>query len=269
MRVTCGTRCSAVHDRGRGPAGGPDRRRRGTPAQRAQPHGLDRHRVQLLPYLHQCGDLCSATGRAAEALTLWAACAAVPLPEGHTYPPWFTTRREEKVLEARQALGPGRARAAEDRGTAMSLATATEYALLLTAPDPPPATAPGRTAQRPRTGAGHPGRPGPDQRADRRRAVHQRPHRRLASGPDQGQDRVPPPHRSDPPGPQRKPGLARRCPSLVPVGQLTPAAAAAQKGSDGPCPRTVRPTRLLLIEANAESTRRTRPVFDQRPEGGQ
>jgi DNA-binding CsgD family transcriptional regulator len=37
---------------------------------------------------------------------------------------------------ARQALGDARARAAEDRGAAMSLATAAEYALLLTAPGP-------------------------------------------------------------------------------------------------------------------------------------
>jgi len=99
--------------------------------------------LQLLPYVHQCGDLCGATGRAADALTLWAACAAVRLPEGHTYPPWFKTRREEQQRRARQALGSGRARAAEDRGAAMSLATAAEYALLLTAPASQPATAGG------------------------------------------------------------------------------------------------------------------------------
>jgi DNA-binding CsgD family transcriptional regulator len=99
--------------------------------------------LQVLPYVHQCGDLCGATGRAAEALTLWAACAAVRLPEGHTYPLWFKTRREEQVRQARQALGPGQAQAAEDRGTAMSLAIAAEYVLLLTAPSPEPATAAG------------------------------------------------------------------------------------------------------------------------------
>jgi DNA-binding NarL/FixJ family response regulator len=41
------------------------------------------------------------------------------------------------MRQARQVLGPGRARAAEDRGTAMSLATAAEYALMLTDPGPP------------------------------------------------------------------------------------------------------------------------------------
>ena len=37
------------------------------------------------------------------------------------------------MREARQAMGPGRVRAAEDRGAAMSLAIAAEYALMLTA----------------------------------------------------------------------------------------------------------------------------------------
>jgi predicted ATPase/DNA-binding CsgD family transcriptional regulator len=98
---------------------------------------------QLLLYVSQCGDLCDATGRVAEALTLWAVCAVIDQREGVAYPTWFETRREEQVRKARQALGPARARAAEDRGAAMSLANATEYALLLTAPGPQPATTAG------------------------------------------------------------------------------------------------------------------------------
>ena len=98
---------------------------------------------ELRTGLSQCGDLCAATGRAAEALTLWAACAAVDQREEHTDPPWFEPRREEQLRQARQALGPGRARAAEDRGAAMSLATAAEYALMLTDPGPPQPAAPG------------------------------------------------------------------------------------------------------------------------------
>jgi DNA-binding CsgD family transcriptional regulator len=47
------------------------------------------------------------------------------------------------VRAARQALGPGRARAAEDRGAAMSIAAAAEYALMLTDPGPPQPAAPG------------------------------------------------------------------------------------------------------------------------------
>ena len=53
-------------------------------------------------------------------------------------------RREEALRAVRQALGPDRVRAAEQRGAAMSLDTAAEYALMLTAPAPPaPAAAAG------------------------------------------------------------------------------------------------------------------------------
>ena len=89
--------------------------------------------------LFQCGELCAATGRAAEALTLWA---AADRHEGLIDSPWFVLRREEWLRQARQALGPGRARAAGDRGAAMSLATAAEYALMLTDPVPPQPAAP-------------------------------------------------------------------------------------------------------------------------------
>jgi len=51
-------------------------------------------------------------------------------------------RRQEPLRKARQALGPARTRAAEERGAAMSLATATEYALMLTAPGPQQPQAP-------------------------------------------------------------------------------------------------------------------------------
>jgi len=98
---------------------------------------------ELLTGLSQCGGLCAATGHAAEALTLWAACTAVGRPGGHTDLHWLETRREEQMRWARQALGPDRARAAEDRGAAMSLATAAEYALMLTDPGPPQPAAPG------------------------------------------------------------------------------------------------------------------------------
>jgi DNA-binding CsgD family transcriptional regulator len=98
---------------------------------------------QLFPCISQCGELCAATGRAAEALTLWAARAAVDRRGGLADPPWFVPGWEEQIRQARQALGPDRARAAEDRGAAMSLATAAEYALMLTDPGPPQPAAPG------------------------------------------------------------------------------------------------------------------------------
>ena len=98
--------------------------------------------LELRTGLSQCGNLCAATGRIAEALTLWAACVAVDRREGLTDPPWFELRREEQLRDARQTLRPGRARDAEDRGAAMSITTAAEYALMLTDPRPPP-SAPG------------------------------------------------------------------------------------------------------------------------------
>jgi predicted ATPase/DNA-binding CsgD family transcriptional regulator len=100
-------------------------------------------RFDLQYGLSQCGELCAATGRAVEALTLWAACAAVDQHEGPTDPPWLVSRREEQQRQARQALGPSRARAAEDRGAAMNITTAAEYALMLTDPGPPQPAAPG------------------------------------------------------------------------------------------------------------------------------
>jgi DNA-binding CsgD family transcriptional regulator len=92
------------------------------------------------PYhLDACGHLCAATGRPAEAVTAWAVFIAL-MP--HDWP-GDARNREEPLRAARQALGPARARAAEQRGAAMSPATAAEYALLLTEhPGPPPPAAP-------------------------------------------------------------------------------------------------------------------------------
>ena len=99
---------------------------------------------QLLNGLRYCGTLCAATARHAEALTVWAANGALSVREGFTDPTRFTRRWEEQRRAARQALGPDRARTAEERGSAMSRATAAEYALMLTEdsgprqPQPPP-----------------------------------------------------------------------------------------------------------------------------------
>jgi len=92
--------------------------------------------------LDWCGYLCAATDRAAEAVTVWAARAALSRQHRNTRPPALARRRDEPLARARRALGEARAQAAEDRGAAMSLATAAEYALTLTAPVPrqPPPT---------------------------------------------------------------------------------------------------------------------------------
>ena len=84
-----------------------------------------------------CGHLCTTTGRYAEAVTVWAAHAAIFQHEGYAYPPAEARRQKESLRKAQQALGPDRARAAGERGTAMSRDTVTEFALMLTAPWPP------------------------------------------------------------------------------------------------------------------------------------
>ena len=62
----------------------------------------------------------------------------------HEIPEWpqDERRREGPLRRARQALGPSRTQAAEQRGAAMSLETAAEYALILTDPGPPQPAAP-------------------------------------------------------------------------------------------------------------------------------
>jgi DNA-binding CsgD family transcriptional regulator len=99
--------------------------------------------TELLSCLEACGYLCAATGRPAEAVTIWAAWAALFRQQGYADAPADLRRRDEPLRTARRALGTGRARAAEERGAAMSLATAAEYALLLTAPAPPQQGPPG------------------------------------------------------------------------------------------------------------------------------
>jgi DNA-binding CsgD family transcriptional regulator len=93
-------------------------------------------RVDVLVGLDNCGYLCAATGRWAEAVTVWAAAVALLRHEGYPETLPYERRRHEPLRKARQALGPAQARAAEERGAAMSLATAAEYALMLTAPGP-------------------------------------------------------------------------------------------------------------------------------------
>jgi non-specific serine/threonine protein kinase len=95
----------------------------------------------ILNVLYLCGYLCAATGRPADAITAWAADETLGQQGGLVWYDAATRRREDALREARNALGPDRARAAGQRGAAMSLPTAAEYALLLTAPSPPPAPA--------------------------------------------------------------------------------------------------------------------------------
>ena len=74
---------------------------------------------------------------------MWAAYAAVVRQDEFADQPAYARRRNEPLRQARQVLGDDRARAAEERGAAMSLATAAEYALMLTAPSVQQASPPG------------------------------------------------------------------------------------------------------------------------------
>jgi predicted ATPase/DNA-binding CsgD family transcriptional regulator len=112
-----------------------------------------REAIQLIPrtsdwgdletMLDRCGLLCAATGRYAEAVTVWAARAAVMQDSEAVDEPDEARRRQGPLRQARQALGPARTRAAEDRGAAMTMATAAEYALMLTDAGPPKSAAAG------------------------------------------------------------------------------------------------------------------------------
>jgi hypothetical protein len=88
----------------------------------------------MLNVMEGCGYPCAATGRFADAITAWAAY------DGRLQQGGFATvndmrRRERALRQACLAPGPDRTRAAEQRGAAMSMTAAAEYALMLTAPE--------------------------------------------------------------------------------------------------------------------------------------
>jgi predicted ATPase/DNA-binding CsgD family transcriptional regulator len=84
-------------------------------------------------FMQLSGHLCARTGRHAEAVTVWAADAALRRDGGIPLPPRDAQRRDEALGAAREALGPDRARAAQARGEAMSLSLAAEYVAMLAA----------------------------------------------------------------------------------------------------------------------------------------
>jgi len=92
--------------------------------------------IAVIDGLDIAGSLCAAGRRWDDAVTLWAAHAACLRAYGLIDVPHDARRRQEPLVRARQEMGDERAQAAEERGVAMSLATAAEYALLLAAGDP-------------------------------------------------------------------------------------------------------------------------------------
>ena len=85
-----------------------------------------------------CGYLCAATGRHAEALTLWAAHAADVKRTGSPGNSAYDSRRQESLRQIEKALGPAKVREAEDRGAGMAFATAVKFVIMLMAEAQPP-----------------------------------------------------------------------------------------------------------------------------------
>jgi DNA-binding CsgD family transcriptional regulator len=102
----------------------------------------------LINCLELCVRLCAAARRWREVMTLWGAFAAVRRAtwihgESQIDDPAGEEEFAEPLGKAREALGPAPARAAEERGAAMTPAAAAEYVLLLVTEEPDePAAAP-------------------------------------------------------------------------------------------------------------------------------
>jgi DNA-binding CsgD family transcriptional regulator len=92
-------------------------------------------RLRLIDCLNNCGHLCAATGRPADAVTMWTAFVTCLKEIGMSDLPAAEERRREPLHAAQQALGPDRTGAAEKRGREMTLATAAELAILLAGTD--------------------------------------------------------------------------------------------------------------------------------------
>ena len=93
--------------------------------------------LRMIDILEQCGYLCAATGRPAEAVTVWSARTAQCQAAGLAEPPQETRDRERPLAEARRALDAQQFAAAQHRGIAMTLAAAVEFAVLMAAGDGP------------------------------------------------------------------------------------------------------------------------------------
>ena len=86
---------------------------------------------RILQCLRTGRELCAATGRPAEAVTLEAARMAYQADNGIPLRAPEARRREELLREAARAAGEEAVRAAQERGTAMTLETAVELLLIV------------------------------------------------------------------------------------------------------------------------------------------
>jgi DNA-binding CsgD family transcriptional regulator len=98
--------------------------------------------VRLVDILQLGGHLCAATGRPAEAVTLWSARTAQCQAAGVVEPPHDKRDRERPLAEATRALDPQQLTAARSRGAAMTLAAAVEFAVIMAGEEAPETPAP-------------------------------------------------------------------------------------------------------------------------------
>jgi predicted ATPase/class 3 adenylate cyclase/DNA-binding CsgD family transcriptional regulator len=111
------------------------------------------YRMRLINTVEEAGYWCAANGQNDAAVTLWAARDAQYQAIGLTDTPAEERDREQPLREATQALDAEQLRAARERGAAMTLAAAAEYAIMVTGghtADPAAAPGPGKLSSRER-----------------------------------------------------------------------------------------------------------------------
>jgi predicted ATPase/DNA-binding CsgD family transcriptional regulator len=111
------------------------------------------YRIRLIDTVEEAGYWCADNRQYDAAVTLWAARDAQFQAIGLADNPAEGHLREQPWREATQALDAEQIRAAHERGTAMTLAAAAEYAIMMTgehAPDPAAAPGPGTLSCRER-----------------------------------------------------------------------------------------------------------------------
>ena len=112
------------------------------------------YRMRLIDVLDEGGYWCAAAGRYAAAVTLWSARNVRGEAAGFSDTPAEIHEREQPQREALQELDAQQARSARERGAAMTLDAAVEFAVMMTGEDVPPPTAvpsgPGKLSARER-----------------------------------------------------------------------------------------------------------------------
>jgi non-specific serine/threonine protein kinase len=89
------------------------------------------HRLSVANFIEQCGYLCAAAGRWADAVTLWAAFSADQERRGRPDGAVFDARRAQYRPRIEEALDPAQLREAQERGTRMTVSAAAELAIVV------------------------------------------------------------------------------------------------------------------------------------------